>query len=159
MPLAGDMERGLLKPNTSSDVTASSGFAQVLDVPHGARSVTATFRWKDVTGKALVIGSGTPGRWNQFHLRLLGTATVCSGCDVQTEFGPLMTASSTLPTASAQHSALERTVTVTATSGSLPRTVTVLSYFSTSGTYLGDYGKVEGSFSGNLASVDAVWSY
>ncbi len=142
-----------------SEITSSSGFSQVLDVPRGARSVTATFSWKDVNGQALVLGGGTVGRWNQFHLRLLGTAFACDGCDVQTEFGPLMTASSTLPVASTEHPSLQRTVTITTTNRFLPPTVTVLSYFSTSGTYLGDYGKVEGSYGGELVSIDAIWGY
>ncbi len=153
------LERSLLQPNTSSEITSSSGFTQVLDVPQGARSVTATFRWKDVNAQALVLGGGTVGRWNQFHLRLLGTAFACDGCDVKTEFGPLLTANSTLPIASIEHASLDRTVTITGTNGSLPPTVTVLSYFSTSGTYLGDFGKVEGSYGGNLVSVDAIWGY
>jgi hypothetical protein len=155
------LERGLLQPTSSSDITSSSGFTEVLNVPQGARSVTATFRWTDVKGEALVVGGGAlPGRWNQFHLRLLGTAFGCDGCDVKTEFGPLMGATSNLPIASMEHSSLLRTVTISAADGrSLPRTVTVVSYFSTSGTYLGDYGKVEGSYGGNLVSVDAIWGY
>lgn len=142
-----------------SAITSDSGFSQVLDVPKRARSVTATFRWTDVKGQASVLGGGTVGRWNQFHLRLLGTAFACDGCDVQTEFGPVMHASSSLPVASMEHPSLQRTVTITTRNRSLPPTVTVLSYFSTSSTYLGDYGTVEGSYGGELVSIDATWGY
>lgn len=142
-----------------SDITSSSGFSQVLHVPKGARSVSVTFSWKNVNGQALVLGGGRVGYWNQFHLRLLGTAFACDGCDVQTEFGPLMGASSSLPVASVEHASLQRTVTITTTNRLLPPTVSVVSYFSTSGTYLGDYGKVEGSYGGQLVSIDAAWGY
>ncbi len=151
-------------PGGYSSLNADAGFAQAVPVPAGARSVSATFYWKDVVGSAFVVG-GIPLRsHNQFYLRLVARATGCDAykCEVVAPLEPSgenpLLASSTLgPPGNMKYDNLMRTVTIRARDGFLPPTVGIESYFDTgSGTYLSDVGKVEASYSGRLHRIEVV---